>query len=85
MSFKNTHKSCTIWQFIKYKAKKNILVSTKRSESHNQHISIKQLTVHREDTWHKIFLKNHLKINILPRPNYSPFKDKATIRWQDTV
>lgn len=25
------------------------------------------------------FFKNHLKINILPRPNYSPFKDKATI------
>lgn len=84
MSFKNTLNRCTIWQFIKYKAKKNILVSIRRSESHNQHTSIKQLTVYRRHMAQD-FLKNHLKINISPRPNYSPFKDKVIIRWQDTV
>lgn len=62
---KNTHKSSPVWQFIKYEAKQKILVSTKRIASHNEHIPIKQLTVHRDDTVVDNLFKNHLKMNIL--------------------
>lgn len=41
-----------------------IFVSTKRIASHNEHIPIKQLAVHRGDAVVESLFKNHFKMNI---------------------